>query len=292
MGSAEYSFFEEAILQSTGTPVKVTKTEFLSGGCINNTLKLNTTIGAYFIKYSIDAGEDMFEKEFKGLSILHGAGDLRIPEPLGYGEIGGKRYLLLEYILSRSSRNDFWEVFGERLARMHERNTSEKYGLDHDNYIGRLPQSNIEHDDWIDFFISERLEPQIELALISGRLDKTYITRFRKLYNGLSSLLPTEQPTLLHGDLWSGNFMVGNEGEPVLIDPAVYYGHREIEMSFTKMFGGFDSDFYKVYDETYPFLPGFEDRVEIYNLYPYLVHVNLFGTSYLGGVDRVVKRYC
>jgi len=116
--------------------------------------------------------------------------------------------------------------------------------------------------------------------------------RFRKLYDELPSLLTIERPALLHGDLWSGNFMVGNEGEPVLIDPAVYYGHREIEMSFTKMFGGFDKEFYEVYDQTYPLEPGFESRVDIYNLYPYLVHINLFGTSYLGGVDRVVRRYC
>ena len=292
MGSEEYSFFENAVLHSTGTPVKVNATDFISGGCINNTLKISSDKGPYFIKYSVDAGEDMFEKEFKGLSILHHAGDLKVPEPLGYGELEGKRYLLLEYIDSRSSRNDFWEIFGERLALMHKNNTAQNHGLDHDNYIGRLPQSNTEHADWIDFFISERLEPQIGMALNAGLIDRAYFDKFRRLYDKFPALLPVEQPALLHGDLWSGNFMVGSEGEPVLIDPAIFYGHREIEMSFTKMFGGFDREFYKVYDETYPFIPGFEERVDIYNLYPYLTHVNLFGTSYLGGVDRVIRKYC
>jgi len=285
-------FFEKVVMESTGISARITGTEFLSGGCINNTLKLSTDQGPYFIKYSSNSEKDMFEQEFKGLILLNQAGELKVPKPIGYGEIGEKRYLLLEYIESRSSRKDFWEMLGEDLARMHQGNTTKMYGLDYDNYIGRLPQANIEHEDWIDFFINERLEPQIELAFISGRIDKAYVNRFRKLYDELPSLLTIERPALLHGDLWSGNFMVGNEGEPVLIDPAVYYGHREIEMSFTKMFGGFDKEFYEVYDQTYPLEPGFESRVDIYNLYPYLVHINLFGTSYLGGVDRVVRRYC
>ena len=213
-------------------------------------------------------------------------------KPLGFGEIDGKKFLLIEYIESRSRREDFWELFGAALAEMHKRNSADEFGLDHDNYIGRLPQSNKMCPDWIDFFINERLEPQLSLALDFKRIDKSYAIKFRNLYNKLPSLLPAESPSLLHGDLWSGNYMVGNLGEPVIIDPAVYYGHREIEISFTRMFGGFGDEFYKTYHETYPLLPDFDERIDIYNLYPYLVHVNLFGTSYLGGVDRVIKKYC
>lgn len=285
------SFFEKVINASTGLTLRVTDMEFISGGCINNTLKLETEHEHFFIKYNSDTGHDMFEKEFNGLSVLFNAGSIKVPEALGYGEIDGNKYLLLEFIDSRSPREDFWELFGEALAGLHKNNTAENFGLDHDNYIGSLPQSNRLHRNWVEFFILERLEPQVERARELGRFDAGYAQKFRELYDKLPALLPPESPALLHGDLWSGNFMVGYHGEPVLIDPAVYYGHREIEMSFTRMFGGFNNEFYEVYYQSYPLIDGFEERVDIYNLYPYLVHVNLFGTSYLGGVDRVIRKF-
>lgn len=286
------SFFEKAIHASTGLTLRVTGMEFISGGCINNTLKLETEHEHFFIKYNSDTGHDMFEKEFNGLRVLFNAGSIKVPEALGYGEIDKKKYLLLEFIDSRSPREDFWELFGGALAGLHKNNTAENFGLDHDNYIGSLPQSNRIYRSWIEFFIMERLEPQVELSQKLGRFDAGYAQKFHELYNKLPALLPAESPALLHGDLWSGNFMVGHNGEPVLIDPSVYYGHREIELSFTRMFGGFNHEFYKIYHQTYPLLDGFEERVDIYNLYPYLVHVNLFGTAYLGGVDRVIRKFC
>ena len=143
----------------------------------------------------------------------------------------------------------------------------------------------------IDFIIHNRLEYQLKLAKQNGLVSHDLIDRYRKFYDLLPGLLPVDKPALLHGDMWSGNVMVGDDGQACLIDPAVYYGHREIELAFTRMFGGFGHDFYSAYQSTYPLEPGFDERVEIYNIYPHMVHVNLFGTSYLGGVESVLRRY-
>ena len=131
----------------------------------------------------------------------------------------------------------------------------------------------------------------MQLAIQNGLVSSNFIERYRNFYKLIPDLLPADQPALLHGDLWSGNVMVGGDGKVCLIDPAVYYGHREIELAFTQLFGGFDHEFYRSYQSTYPLEAGFDQRVDIYNMYPLMVHVNLFGTSYLSGVERVLKRY-
>ena len=163
--------------------------------------------------------------------------------------------------------------------------------MDHSNYIGRLPQRNAFEETWVDFFIEHRLEVQLGLAIYNGHVDSFYADRFRSIYAVLPDEFPDERPCLLHGDLWSGNVMIGPKGEPVILDPAVFYGHREAELAFTRMFGGFDPYFYSAYNEATPLEVGFESRIDLYNLYPLLVHVNLFGTSYLSGVERTLKRF-
>jgi fructosamine-3-kinase len=197
----------------------------------------------------------------------------------------------MEYIESVTPAKDYWEDLGISLAEMHKRSKSDHYGLNYDNYIGKLPQQNTIHEDWIDFFIQFRLDVQLNLAIKNQLVSAEFIRQYRQLYKLLPELLPVDQPALLHGDMWSGNVMVGHDGKACLIDPAVYFGHREIELSFTLMFGGFGRDFYDAYQATYPLAPGFEARVDIYNIYPHMVHANLFGSSYLGGVERVLDRY-
>ena len=285
------NFFEAILEDGTGRSIKVLNTQFKSGGCINNALKLITTEGEYFLKWQTGIPDDMFQKETKGLKLLSNTNSIKIPRVIAYGELEGKHYLLMEHIESTPPSISYWEDFGIALAEMHRGNTAENFGLDHDNYIGKLPQPNDETNNWIDFFIRYRLEFQLKLAIKNHLVSNDLIDRYRRFYDLLPELLPVNKPSLLHGDMWSGNVMVGNDGKVCLIDPAVYYGHREIELAFTQMFGGFGYDFYSAYQATYPMEPGFEKRVEIYNMYPHMVHVNLFGTSYLNGVESVLRRY-
>jgi fructosamine-3-kinase len=290
-GPAGNHFFEAILETSLGKPVNVTGAHFKSGGCINNAMKLNTSEGIFFLKWQTGIPEDMFEKEAQGLDLLASAGSIKIPEVMAYGKLEGKHYLLMENIESAPPATDYWHRFGAALAEMHKNNSKTGYGLDHDNYIGKLPQPNQEHEQWVHFFAEQRLEFQLKLAVQNRLVDSAFVNRYRKFYDLLPQLLPVDRPALLHGDMWSGNVMVGADGQVCLIDPAVYYGHREIELAFTRMFGGFGYDFYTTYQETYPLEPGFEERVDIYNIYPHMVHVNLFGTSYLHGVESVLRRY-
>jgi fructosamine-3-kinase len=196
----------------------------------------------------------------------------------------------MEFIKSSDRKKDFWMAFGQRLAGLH-RHTNEKFGLDHDNFIGSLPQKNNFHDEWPSFFIEERLEVQIRLAKDHSLLSKTDIQNFEYLFNQLNQIFPDEPPALIHGDLWSGNFMVDEKGEPCIIDPAVYYGHREMDIAMSRLFGGFDRLFYESYNREFPMEPGWEERMDICNLYPLMVHVNLFGEGYLGSVRRIIGRF-
>ncbi|WP_017733440.1 fructosamine kinase family protein [Nafulsella turpanensis] len=284
------SFFEQVLFESTGSQLGVEEVQLKTGGCINNAVQLKTAGGSFFLKWNEAVEEEMFAAEARGLQLLRSNGSFRIPEVLGMGKVSGKSYLLLEYIDSRHPAGNYWEELGRSLARMHTA-TSGQYGLDHANFIGRLPQNNEQSNSWIDFFRDSRLQVQLGLALYNKRVDEAFARRFKSLYPRLSELLTEEPPALLHGDLWSGNVMVDEQGQPSLIDPAVFYGHREAELAFTELFGGFDERFYNAYQEAKPLEPGYEERKDIYNLYPLMVHVNLFGTSYLSGVERTLNRY-
>jgi len=283
-------FFERALFEATGKNTTVDSFQFLGGGNINNAIKLLTSQGVFFLKWNENSEENMFEPEAKGLNLLKSAEAITIPEIIGYGEIQGKYYLALEFIQSAPSRLDYWEVLGQSLAKIHQ-NTTEHFGLHFNNYIGALKQSNEPYHNGVSFFIDKRLRVQAGLAFYNEKISKKLYDKFENLYEKLPEILPEEKPALLHGDLWSGNVMVGNVGEPTLIDPAVYYGLRETEIAFTKLFGGFDSSFYQAYQENFPLEKGFEERVPIYNLYPLLVHLNIFGSGYLSGIERVLEKF-
>lgn len=184
----------------------------------------------------------------------------------------------------------FWIEFGHLLADLHKR-SADHFGFEYNNFIGRLHQKNGQHKDWVDFFRKERLIPQIEMAYDAHHIDSKVQGQFEILFTKLNTLVPPEAPSLVHGDLWSGNFLVSSDSRPVLIDPATHYGHRETELAFTHLFGGFDQLFYKSYQECYPLSPGFEERIEIHNLYPLLVHLNLFGAAYLSGIRNTLNKF-
>jgi len=263
----------------------------LSGGSINNAAKVETQRGTCVLKWNAASLFPMFEAEEKGLELLkENTVQFIIPEVFGSGKNGEYSWLLMNYIHEVRAGDACFTRFGESLAELHTK-TQPDFGLDHDNFIGRLPQSNQKHNSWPEFFERERIRPQLERAIESGKIPKTYIKQAERLFHQLASIFPDEPACLLHGDLWSGNFISTDKNQTALIDPAVYFGNREMELAFTKLFGGFGTAFYEAYHHHYPLQPGFEHRTEICNLYPLLVHVNLFGGGYISQVTSILKRF-
>ncbi len=282
----------ESILTDTHKkPAQITEIRSIGGGCINEALSLKTNVGKFFIKYnSAAAFPDMFENEAKGLKILAETKTIDIPEVIDTAETSNYAYLLLQYIETGSTSIKFWNDFGTKLADLH-RNTCEFFGHDHDNYIGSLVQKNHFHPDFFSFFISERIEPQLTEARNKGAFSQSETRYFDSLFKKLPDIIPIEKPALIHGDLWSGNFMVSAEGLPYLIDPAVYFGHREADIAMTQLFGGFDQEFYNTYNQAWPMEKDWQKRMDIFNLYPLLVHVNLFGGSYARQVLQIIRQF-
>ena len=258
-----------------------------SGGCINNGGRLDTSNGAVFVKWN-DANRfpGMFDAEARGLTLLEQAHGPRVPGNVFHNEAGGYQFITMEWIEQARRAPEYWEELGRGLATLHK-TTAKQFGLNHDNYIGSLQQGNKSFEKWSDFFIQQRLGPQLEMLNGEPGLQKKFDALFKKL----PDIFPAEKPALLHGDLWSGNLLADAEGDPCLIDPAVYFGNREMELAFTRLFGGFDSRFYDTYKEVHPLQAGFEDRVDICNLYPLLVHANLFGGHYLLEIEDILRRW-
>jgi protein-ribulosamine 3-kinase len=285
------SDLEKLITQREGRPCRMIAFEPTGGGSINYTGKISLTHGEFFIKWNDrEKFPDMLFTEAKGLELLANATDLQVPIVIACGESGPFQYLMLSYIESSTRQNNYWEKLASGIANVHRTNAL-TYGLGYSNYIGSLPQSNLETASWTNFFISERLEKQVQLAVRNGRCESEMRMHFNRLYEKLGQYLIEEKPCLVHGDLWSGNVVVSESGTPVLIDPAVYFGNREMDLAMSKLFGGFDPDFYRMYANCYPLENGLNERIEIYNLYPLLVHLNLFGGSYYQQIMDVLRRF-
>jgi protein-ribulosamine 3-kinase len=291
MNSAFRYHLEKILQQSIGSNVRILSAATVGGGCINNAQRLETSAGNFFIKRNNAlAYPGMFEAEAKGLEILAETKILHIPLPVATGKFDITSFIIMEYIESAARSKNFWEDFGKKLATLHRR-SNDLFGLDHHNYIGSLPQKNNKNQSWINFFIEQRLLPQLYLAESKGKINSTILNNFKVLFKKLPELINEEKPSLLHGDLWSGNFIVNEKGEACLIDPAIYYGHREVDLAMTHLFSGFDDKFYESYYEEWPLEKNFYNRFDIYNLYPLLVHVNLFGGGYLDQVKYILRRF-
>lgn len=288
----EFNDLVTPLLEKTlGRKVMVEKFEPVGGGCISNGGCLHTSAGEFFMKWNDSLRyPGMFEAEAIGLQTLASAGTLRVPGVIGVLQKNARQFIILEWIPTASRNRIYWSTLGTGLATIHKI-AHDRFGLDHNNYIGSLAQSNAWHDSWSEFFIQERLRPQLQLLGNSHGLPGSVHKQFEKLFGRLDRLFPQEPPCLIHGDLWSGNLMTDERGTPCLIDPAIYYGNREAELAFTTLFGGFDQEFYKAYEEAFPLEPDFEQRLDLYNLYPLLVHANLFGGGYLQQAMAVVGRY-
>jgi protein-ribulosamine 3-kinase len=213
-----------------------------------------------------------------------------IPPVIFSGSSKEEQVLLLEWIISGRRSENFWKKFGEQLALLH-RCTSDKCGFTTDNYMGALEQKNQWNVGWTDFFVASRIMPQVELAVQKDLLSKKHIDLFEQIYKKMDAIFNLESPALLHGDLWSGNFMCNERSEPVLIDPAVYFGHRSMDLGMTTLFGGFDKMFYDAYAYHSPFPSNYREQWEICNLYPLLIHLNLFGRGYLAEIVGILKKF-
>lgn len=260
----------------------------LGGGDINEAFAVSFEDGSeVFVKTHPNPPPRMFGAEALGLAWLDEAKVIRIPRVLAVSD-EPPEYLALELLTAAKRRADFDEDLGRSLAALHAFGAP-AFGLDHDNYIGRLPQSNTTAPDWPSFYWASRLEPQLRLACNAGLIDRTTRAKFDALREVLPDRVgPDERPSRLHGDLWGGNLHVDDLGRPCLIDPAVYGGHREVDLAMMRLFGGFSDRVFAAYAEAWALQPGASDRVPLYQLYPLLVHVNLFGGSYVGSVKRAL----
>lgn len=270
----------------------VTADQPVFGGDINQAARVSLADGrAIFVKWNRSAGSDFFAAEAHGLRTLAAAGAVRVPEVYAVGK--HPPFLAMEWIDTERgyASDDFAEALGRQMALLH-RATAGQHGLDADNYIGSLPQSNTPSASWVAFFRDRRIGAQMDIARQRGRLPKEREALLTRLQSWLDVFLDDQgiRPSLLHGDLWSGNYMIARDGQPVVIDPAAYYGHREVDLAMTELFGGFPPRFYAAYNEVYP-LEGYEQRRELYQLYPLLVHMNLFGGGYAARVDAIARHY-
>jgi fructosamine-3-kinase len=263
------------------------------GGSINDSFLLRTSGAKYFVKISHRKDlKDFFECERRGLELLRNASGLSVPEVIALikDEDDSIELLVLDFLEEGNPSPDFWKNFGRELAFLHQ-NSSDYFGLEYNNYIGSLPQSNKKHEDWINFFIHERLDAQYRLARSQNYLDEQFGKDLDRLYGKLDQIIPKEPAALLHGDLWSGNYRVMGSGEAAIFDPAVYYGHREVDLAMMHLFGGFHRSLFDAYHEAYPLTVEWQERIDLFNLYPLLVHVNLFAGSYTSRVKQVLKKY-
>lgn len=260
----------------------------LGGGDINEVFLITTTKAEKFVVKVNDAKEfpGMFQSEMEGLQTLAKTGCIKIPKPIHTGEFDDKAYLLLEYFPTGKQGNDFWENFGSQMACLHQ-HTAKEFGFNKDNYVGSLPQKNSWSEDPVEFYITCRLAPQLKLA---G--ENKYDLGISKYFiRNVSENIPDEPPSLIHGDLWNGNLLITSKGEPCLIDPAVAYAPREMDLAMMKLFGGFDHRLFSAYNEAFPLERGFEERLPLWQLYYLLVHLNIFGKGYLNQVNNIIRRY-
>lgn len=273
----------EELAEALASPVS--SAEAMSGGDINDAWRVTLEDGrAVFVKTNERADPAMFPREAEGLAWLAEANALRTPEVLATSDA----FLALELIKPGRRAAGFDEQLGRGLAALH-RAGADGFGFPSDNFIGTLPQDNGREADWPRFYVRRRLEPQLRMAVDRGLASATMRRGLARVFSNIDALTgPSEPPSRLHGDLWGGNCFVDENGAPVLIDPAVYGGHREMDLAMMQLFGGFNARVFSAYDEAYPLAPGWRERVPLYQLYPLLVHVNLFGGGYVTSVERAL----
>jgi len=287
IGSPELAAALEAAISSAAGTFRIERATPAAGGCIHRSFVLEGGGRRFFAKTNERAQLDAFAAEANGLAALAAAG-VRVPAPVCRGEAGTQAFLVLEYLELRGGGD--YAALGRTLAALHSVR-GDRYGWPRGNFIGATPQRNRFSDSWSSFWRSERLLPQLELAK-TNRLGSRLATLGEKLLDALPQLLAghAPAPSLLHGDLWSGNAGFLGDGAPALFDPAIYYGDRETDLAMTELFGGFPQTFYRAYGESAPLDAGYATRKTLYNLYHVLNHANLFGGGYAAQAEWMIGK--
>ena len=275
------------ISQVTGTEFSVNSRRSVSGGCINQGYAVTDGNCTYFVKFNSASQVAMFEAEALGLKQMLATATIRVPKPICWGTAAASAYLVLEWLEIARGNNQSWQEMGRQLAAMHSHSSSKGFGWDINNTIGSTPQINSWMADWAEFYTQHRLGYQFQLANRQGG----HFPQQEKLLAAVPQLLAHQpQPSLVHGDLWGGNAAFTDSGEPVIFDPATYFGDREVDIAMTELFGGFPAAFKSGYNEVFPLSPGYEKRKILYNLYYILNHFNLFGGSYESQANRTIAQ--
>ncbi|MEN9729071.1 MAG: hypothetical protein RLZ91_188 [Bacteroidota bacterium] len=287
----QYQFIAAILTKHMGAGANIDDLQFFYGGNFNLAVRVKTGTSEYFIKWTQGEHQGLFEAEANNLQLIEKTGAINVPSVLGVGTLDEKEYLMMDCIQSAEKSAHYWTDFGGKLAHLHQQHATKGHGLDYDNFLGAAKQDNTWQADGVQFFIQNRLKKQVDTAIYNRKISAEMEEQFNGLYEKLPHLIPNESSALLHGDLWSGNAMVNAQGEITLVDPCCYYGLREAELAFTTMFGGFPTEFYEAYHRTFPIEKDFHQRIPLYNLYPLMVHVNLFGEGYLPAVTKILSSY-
>ncbi len=265
----------------------------LHGGDIHLVYQVETNQGSYCMKVSKKIEDShLFSIEKKSLNYMVDKAGVNVPQLYLTGEFEGFSFLMMTYIPQddKEASISYWNYLAKQVANLHKV-SSDHFGLSFSNYIGPITQDNRWKETWSSFYVENRLEPQVKSSFDSSLLSKSLLSKMEGLYSEIPSIFPEEKPSLLHGDLWSGNVIKSADYRSFFIDPAIYYGHREMDLAMMQLFGGFDTAFFESYQEEYSLEKGWEERVEIAQLYPLLIHLNLFGASYLPSIKRIVNKF-
>ncbi len=277
------------ISKATGKEFEVKETRSVGGGCINQGYKIQSLDRQYFVKLNQASLVEMFVAEALGLKQMHQTQTLTIPYPVCWGTVGNSCYIVLEWLeLGGRSNSEAWSKMGRQLAQMHQQGTSSRFGWKMNNTIGSTPQINTWMDNWGDFFAEQRIGYQLRLAKTRGGNFPDTDRVIAAVKEHLADREPV--PSIVHGDLWSGNASVTVDGEPVIFDPATYYGDRETDIAMTELFGGFPQSFYQGYNQQWELDSGYKKRKNIYNLYHILNHFNLFGGGYGSQANSMIRK--
>jgi fructosamine-3-kinase len=276
------------IASTTGRPFTVQSTRGVGGGCINQAYHISDADRAYFVKLNAAARLAMFEAEARGLSEMHRTQTIAVPQPICWGVAEGSSFLVLQWLELGPGSAAGWQALGHHLAAMHRITSPHGFGWDQPNTIGETPQPNPWSPNWAEFYQQQRLGHQFQLAQRRGG----HFPRQAALLAVVPELLRDRAatPSLVHGDLWSGNVAITQTGTPVIFDPATYYGDREVDIAMSELFGRFPAAFYQAYSAAYPLAPGYPQRRELYNLYHVLNHFTLFGGSYAAQANRMIDQ--
>ncbi len=275
------------ISKATGTDFRIDHRRPVGGGSINQAYAVSDDHQSYFVKLNQAVRVAMFEVEALSLKQIAETQTIRVPVPICWGSEAGSSFIALEWLDFGYGTHDSWEKMGQNLASMHRITSDRGFGWDQQNTIGATPQVNPWTENWLEFYIEHRLRYQFSLAKRRGG----HFPKQQQLLEAVPDLLAghTPEPSLVHGDLWSGNASVTRDGEPVILDPAVYFGDREVDIAMTELFGRFPSEFYTAYQTAYPLAPGYETRKTLYNLYHIINHFNLFGSGYESQANSMIN---